>query len=365
MIRVCRWVILVPTMNASGGAREAARLGMDLKSAGVDASVLQMWGGGARPYPQPIRFDSLTSWSPRRVYAIGQLVWILIRFGRYVRTRSAGGNRLRIVFTHYITFVLAGFVRTVDRVYYVQDVEWRFVSAGWLQRMLRLWILRHYRRGSVITANSYLTKLLSSVGVEAALEVPVWADRFFGAASSVHRVVDYAMVVRKNQHKRPDLYFQFLERVGANGLSASVVTPDSSIADECRKSTSDILFKPDEDQMRALYVRTKFFVHLSDHEGFGLPPLEAMGAGCIPLCRDSGGVRAYMEDLADYGILFAAATPLAEIYDRSRQIAKQDALMSKISESAREVFERGLERTTHQRSSSIDALRRSLRLPLA
>jgi glycosyltransferase involved in cell wall biosynthesis len=33
---------------------------------------------------------------------------------------------------------------------------------------------------------------------------------------------------------------------------------------------------------------------MSDQEGFGLPPLEAMGSGCVPICRDSGGVRAYM-----------------------------------------------------------------------
>ena len=48
---------------------------------------------------------------------------------------------------------------------------------------------------------------------------------------------------------------------------------------------------PDQDQLRALYLRTKVWSVFSSEEGFCLPALEAMGLGCAVVAYDNRGVH--------------------------------------------------------------------------
>ena len=83
-------------------------------------------------------------------------------------------------------------------------------------------------------------------------------------------------------------------------------------------------------------------MHLSEHEGFGLPPLEAMGAGCVPLCRDSGGVRAFMQPGELSALLLPASAGVEEIYSRGRALLAEDEQLRNYSRRARDVFRKGL-----------------------
>ena len=109
-------------------------------------------------------------------------------------------------------------------------------------------------------------------------------------------------------------------------------------------------------EMKTLYARSNFFVHLSDHEGFGLPPLEAMGGGCLPLCRDSGGVRSYMLDDLLSRQLFARDVGVEPLFRRGQELLESPLEMAVLRRRAREVFGRGL-CSAGERAAAIEAIR--------
>ena len=124
--------------------------------------------------------------------------------------------------------------------------------------------------------------------------------------------------------------------------SCAVISPEADLIASVRSCVDVCLMRPSLEEMRALYQRGKCFVHLSEHEGFGLPPLEAMGAGCVPLCRDSGGVRAFMESDELSALLLPASASVEEIYQRGRALLADDEQLRDYGRRARDVFRRGL-----------------------
>lgn len=54
--------------------------------------------------------------------------------------------------------------------------------------------------------------------------------------------------------------------------------------------------RPDDETLCRLYNETWFFLQTSIHEGFSLPPIEAMACGCIPIVTAAGGNEEYIED---------------------------------------------------------------------
>lgn len=53
---------------------------------------------------------------------------------------------------------------------------------------------------------------------------------------------------------------------------------------------------PTDEELRALYNKTKIFIVPSHYEGWGLPGSEAMACGCALITTDNGGCRTYAED---------------------------------------------------------------------
>jgi glycosyltransferase involved in cell wall biosynthesis len=82
-----------------------------------------------------------------------------------------------------------------------------------------------------------------------------------------------------------------------------------------------------DDELRMLYGRASSFVFLSDYEGFGLTPLEAMAAG-VPIvvldtevAREIYGPAAVYLDRPDPGLIAAALERvLVDAHERNRLI---------------------------------------------
>jgi len=70
---------------------------------------------------------------------------------------------------------------------------------------------------------------------------------------------------------KPDARSDVLDQVRSLGLEGKVAIPG---------------YLPDEEQVVALYQAARCFAFPSRHEGFGLPPLEAMAAGTPVVCTD-------------------------------------------------------------------------------
>jgi glycosyltransferase involved in cell wall biosynthesis len=161
-------------------------------------------------------------------------------------------------------------------------------------------------------------------------------------------------VLRKGEHKRLDLYLAFIALVRQRGdFRIAVISPEDDIIESLRGRVAVCLARPSLTEMRAIYARSKCFVHLSDHEGFGLPPLEAMGAGCVPLCRDSGGVRAFMKADKLEPCLFPLTLPIDSIVQIAIERVQNVSRLRACAFQCRDVFRGGLD-IEQRRGDGID-----------
>jgi glycosyltransferase involved in cell wall biosynthesis len=53
---------------------------------------------------------------------------------------------------------------------------------------------------------------------------------------------------------------------------------------------------PSDEQVNELFNEATVFIQTSTHEGFALPPLEAMATGCAVVCTDAHGNRDFCVD---------------------------------------------------------------------
>lgn len=353
---VVKCYFVLPSLKVSGGVIEAMRLGSDLARSGVQSALLCMWRTD-RALPSELAVHELSDSNPTARGAILELASSFFRFRRWIRAQEKSAGKSCFLFTHYATLPLAWAVPEARRFFFVQDIEWRFLQSGFASRALRRIILYFYRRGRLISANAYLTATLRDLGLSVEFDVPIWASAEFLAASEEPRDIDFVMVLRKGAHKRLDLYLSFIELARRHGdLKLAVISPEDEIIAQIRDVTAVALLRPTVAQMRALYSRSKCFTHLSDHEGFGLPPLEAMGSGCVPLCRDSGGVRAFMSQPALSSMLIPLRWPIQAIFDKANELLRSPELQS-LSVHCRQEFARGLDSAKHRAVDLVRVMR--------
>lgn len=331
-------------MKIGGGVREIVSLAHDIALSPADVMILSMWTAEhAMDCPLPVTL--LSGWHPRAKFALLQLPALYLKFLLHIlrRRRSGAHHSDRYIFTHYSTFPLTAFIARRQRLFFVQDLEWNFLQNARLVVWLRFFILRQFHSGRLISANDYLSDALKSLGFKVPILAPIWADSNFQTESITARDVDYVMVLRKGAHKRLDLYFEFIRLARIQGgVRLAVISPDEDIIAQVRGVVDIALLRPSMLDMRNLYARSSIFIHLSEHEGFGLPPLEAMGAGCIPLCRDSGGVRAYMRDPLLSQQLFDRTFPIVALFEYGQILLASGEKRDELERHVGRIFSEGL-----------------------
>ncbi len=340
-------LFVLPSLRISGGVIETMRLAGELRSLGADARILSLW-----KHPnslQKLEISSihdvpiiyLSQLQPSKLRAPLDLVFFTFRYRKYLKTLiSESGDRMpAAMLTHYSTLPFAWFTPPARRYCFLQGEEWLFAAPGFLRRPFTRFVLFSYAHCQVITANRYLTEKLQSVGLMPVAEAPIWADSSFYSPPLVcSRSVDLVMVLRRGHIKRLDLYLQLLNAAKkSNDLSCAVITSEDDIAAAVFEFADICLLRPSIAEMRALYQRSKVFVLLSEREGFGLPPLEAMGSGCVPLCRDSGGVRCYMTGGLALNLIPLDAS-IGVVLQRLRALLADDEKLRLLSEEAQRVF---------------------------
>lgn len=350
-------IFVVPALKASGGVREILRLADEIAATQHIVSIVSMWSA-AHTMPNQVAVEHLSQWRPRLWAAFFQIPLLFLRFLNLVgrRARCQSGKIECFIFTHYVTLPLSLLVPRRRRFFFVQDLEWKFIGNKIASSILRKIILSFYRSGTIISTNDYLVVALKLHGLKPEIVAPIWADKAFYSKNEGLRDIDYVMVLRKGAHKRLDLYLDFIRAARTvSGLRLAVISPDDEAVEYSRDQVVICLIRPSTDQMKQLYARSKVFIHLSDHEGFGLPPLEAMGFGCVPLCRDSGGIRSYMQDDLLSRQIVPPNEGVAEIFRRGQDLLGTPLRLDQLSHRSREVFMRGLERS-NERSAAVHAI---------
>lgn len=336
---------LVPTLKSTGGTLEVVRLARELQQAGGTVTIASMWGNN-----HPIACDGVDviTLFDHPVHPGGAALSLPLVFLRLSRLIRRWGPRTRIVLTHYSTYPMALLAPRKRRWFFVQDLEWCFIPAGVARSALKAFILAAYRGGRLLSANPFLTRALAGLGLPVAATADIWADPFFlDDEATAKRDHDVALILRKGAHKRADWGLAFLKQLRERrpGLRILAISPDEDFREAAAGAT--FLLRPGRTEIRDAYRRSRVFVLFSDQEGFGLPPLEAMGSGCVPLCRDAGGVAAYMAPMFDENLIPLEAPPAAMIA-RLLDILDDRQQWERLSARARTVFRDGLDRAAHR-----------------
>jgi glycosyltransferase involved in cell wall biosynthesis len=344
-LRAC---IVLPSLKVSGGVMEGLRLARDLKPSLDHVSVLAMWRSERSVTDEDVECSSLSSWKTGLVLALPQLFGMMVLFWLHTRKH----RKTAWIFTHYATLPLALLVPRRQRFVFVQGLEWEFIRRSWLSSALKNIIFYVYRRSTLIAANPYLFQALQQQGLSPQGQAPIWADPVFGSGFATERDIDVLMILRKGDTKRLDLYMEALDHFKnvAPSLRLEAVTTEDEIQPLVHDLVNVCHIRPNREAIHRLYARSKVFLLLSEHEGFALPPLEAMGSGCVPICRDAGGPRAYMS-----GALMQGLVPLDKdiktICQQVISLLQNPVELEILSKAAVDIFHQGLVRTQSDRMS--------------
>ena len=356
-------LFVLPSVRISGGVWETFRLASDLRKQGVDARIISMWhdsrevNGLDFPY-RDVPIIYLSDFRPKKGLALIQLPYLAWRFRQHFQeiSHSTENVRCSVVLTHYSTCLFAPLVQRSRRFCFVQDLEWRFAKSAALRKCLQHVLRFVYSRSSVFTTNSWVTEQMRLFGIETIAETSIWASAEFGVEPAAKKSIDVLMLVRRNYFKRLDLYIAVCKELRkAPNLRCAVVAPDDSTVVSLKSIVDECIIRPNRQELLAIYQRSRVFLLLSDAEGFGLPPLEAMGSGCVPLCRDSGGVRCYLVHGLENNLVPLALNTDA-LVDRIKCLLADQGTLARLSEVARETFADGLRRTANNRTIAIETL---------
>ena len=356
-------LMILPSLRISGGVKEALRLANDLRQQGIAVRVLILWRN-AHELPcgsAPVSY--LSSFIAKRSTAGLQFPLLLVRFITFLRNHYSAGKRkqLALFLTHFSTFPFGWLAPNLDWYCFNQDVEWMFVKSGIGRACLRWFIIRTSRRSRVLTTNSYVEHLYVQEGVQPIGRLSIWApDHWLTRGLTVSRKTDVVMLLRRGHMKRLDLYMEIVDLMERVRLTSVLITPDSELFEQVAALGCQAVLRPSDEDLKNIYRRSKIFLLLSDTEGFALPPLEAMGSGCVPLCRDSGGPRCYMTGPLASNIIPLEATS-AQIFAILRLLLNDTENLASLSEYAREAFSSGSVVSLSERMQSVAALGEELR----
>ena len=355
---------VLPSLRVGGGTLEVIRLAAELRERGVDSRILSLWKHPTSvqtcdiPEISSVPILSLSELPTRKLRAPFDLVFLMLKFRSFLKMMEARSldKKINVVLTHYSTLALSWFVSPLRRYCFIQGEEWKVLPPGLRRWILHRLIVAACRRCRVITANAYLTESMSRARVVPLAEARIWAAPDFSAQPGEgHRPFDFVVVLRHGYHKRLDLYQQLLRETRREGLRPAVIACDDDIASRAARLVDVCLLRPSKEEMRSVYQRAKIFILLSETEGFGLPPLEAMGAGCVPICRDSGGVRCYMTGSLVTNLIPLQA-PLQTTIERLRVLLADRVLLHEFSVDAKQIFLAGARQSSEERERALTCL---------
>lgn len=147
-----------------------------------------------------------------------------------------------------------------------------------------------YRRELVtLTQAGYQQRELDAIGVEAGLIPHGVNSETFHPLSEVERRGDTVLAVgRSFFQKNLAMTVRAWESLGAARPRLLLFGTEPGIVDDER---ADYVERPSDAEVNVLYNTATVFVQTSRHEGYCLPILEAMAAGCPVITTDSHGNR--------------------------------------------------------------------------
>jgi GT2 family glycosyltransferase len=177
-------------------------------------------------------------------------------------------------------------------VYFVQDIETSYYPD---HERARHAVLDSYRpEFRYMTISAWNRERLRELGLDAELIPPGIDLESFRPRAEVERRDDMVLAIgRSNPLKNLPLTlaaWRALEQPRPE-LCMFGIEPELADGEGMRYIES-----PDDEQVNELFCQATVFIQTSTHEGFALPPLEAMATGAAVLCTDAHGNRDFCVD---------------------------------------------------------------------
>lgn len=175
--------------------------------------------------------------------------------------------------------------------YYVQEFEtWFYPNDAVAQAA----VAASYRlEMDHVTIAQYQAEELQSIGVPATVISSAYDDAKFQPTGSVRSANTVMAVGRTFFQKNFAMTIAAWRSMGSDRPDLLLYGFEPEIA---RDQGIEYVVKPTDAQINDLYNRATVFVQTSRHEGFCLPILEAMAAGCPVITTDSHGNRDFCYD---------------------------------------------------------------------
>ena len=218
-------------------------------------------------------------------------------------------------------------VLTIHDVSFASHPEWFSWREGFRRRLLTRWSAR--RAARVLTESAFSKQeVVTHLGIDQARVDVIYLGTTTLAAGAVREPLVLFVGSLFNRRHIPELVEGFarfaarhatarLEIVGDN-RTLPLMDIDGLIA---RSGAADRIrarrYVPDA-ELSSLYARASVFTFLSEYEGFGLTPLEAMAAGIpvlvldTPVAREIYGAAAEYLERADPALIASAVERLLE-----------------------------------------------------
>ncbi|HUQ88496.1 MAG TPA: glycosyltransferase family 1 protein [Vicinamibacterales bacterium] len=266
--------------------------------------------------------------------------------------RAARAARANVLFAPGYTApltVAAPLVLTIHDVSFFAHPEWFSFREGVRRRQLTAWSARLAR--TVITDTAFSkNEIARHIGVKHVQVIPLGIDQTARASndSSTQRPPTVLFVGSLFQRRRVDRLIRAfdlvadrvadacLEIVGENRTNPLV--DFEAIRAACRhRDRISIRSYVDDAMLASLYDRASVFAFLSEYEGFGLTPLEALAAGIPPIVLDTPVARETCDGAARYvspsasndDIAAAIADLLTSAEARRDVLAHRDTVLSR------------------------------------
>jgi GT2 family glycosyltransferase/glycosyltransferase involved in cell wall biosynthesis len=177
-------------------------------------------------------------------------------------------------------------------VYFVQDIETSYYPD---HEQARHAVLDSYRpEFRYMTISSWNRERLRELGLDAELIPPGIDLDTFGPRADVSRREDMVLAVgRSNPLKNLPLTLEAWHSLPEPRPELCLFGIEPKLATDpgMRYVTA-----PDDTEVNELFCQATVFVQTSTHEGFALPPLEAMATGAAIVCTDAHGNRDFCVD---------------------------------------------------------------------
>lgn len=190
----------------------------------------------------------------------------------------------------------------------------------------------------VMTVSAFSQNEIASyfdISKDKILVLPSWVSPVFQNLRSqgVQEKENYILAVASVEPRKnyPALLRAFSRLEGLNlkaaGGSSDIFASTPELDALMRQPRVEILGRCDDQKLAALYTKALFFCSLSFYEGFGLPPLEAMNAGCPVLVSDIPPHREVCGDAA----LYADPNDGDDIHRKMKLLAQSPSLRQELS----------------------------------